>query len=373
MLSCKIPPFLCCGARVADQIPEQFQLSMYDFDLPEDRIAQVPADRRDRSRLMRLPLDGGEPTDHMFADVGSFLRPGDCLVLNDTKVFPARLFATKPAGGRVELLALELESNGFTAMYGTHRGLRPGTTLQVLDRHDQPSGVPVLVESTSEGKARILMGDDRSSGDTGSLFARFGHMPLPPYIKRPDDSHDDLDLDRYQTVYAANDGAVAAPTAGLHFTPRVLDGLRASGVETVYLTLHVGPGTFRPIRTDDVRKHDVGTESYVVPPSAADAINRALDEGRRVIAVGTTVVRTLEAAAENGRVKPGSDATSILITPGYQFKIIDGMLTNFHIPKSSLILLVSALVGRERILDAYRTAVARGYRFYSYGDSMLIL
>ncbi len=346
---------------------------MYDFDLPDDRIAQVPADRRDHSRLMHLPLAGGEPTDHVFSDVGRFLRPGDCLVLNDTRVFPARLFATKPAGGRVELLALESGGDRFTAMYGTHRGLRAGTTLEILDRHGVPSGRKVLVESTAEGRATILVKDGDSADDAATLFARFGHMPLPPYIKRPDDTHDDLDLDRYQTVYAENNGAVAAPTAGLHFTPAVLDGLRAAGVETVRVTLHVGPGTFRPIRTDDVRLHDVGTESFVITEESAAAINRALDDGRRVIAVGTTVVRTLESAGADGRVRPGSEATSILITPGYRFRIISGMLTNFHIPKSSLILLVSALVGRTRILDAYRTAVARDYRFYSYGDSMLIL
>jgi S-adenosylmethionine:tRNA ribosyltransferase-isomerase len=198
-------------------------------------------------------------------------------------------------------------------------------------------------------------------------------MPLPPYIKRNDDRFDTLDLERYQTVYARETGAVAAPTAGLHFTPAVLDGLRAAGVQTVQVTLHVGPGTFKPIKTDDVRLHDVGTERYHITAEAAEAINLALDEGRRVIAVGTTVVRTLEAAGADGRVRPGADETSILITPGYRFRTITGMLTNFHIPKSSLILLVSALVGRERILDAYRTAVSRGYRFYSYGDSMLIL
>jgi len=358
---------------VADQIPEQFQLSNYDFDLPEDRIAQVPADRRDHSRLMRLPLDGGEPTDHVFSDIMGFLRPGDCLVLNDTKVLPARLFATKPSGGRVELLALDFAGDRFTAMYGTHRGLRAQSRLEILDRHDRPSGVGAVVESVSEGRAFMKVEPGSHDIDAGHVFANFGHMPLPPYIKRPDDTHDDMDLVRYQTVYAEHQGAVAAPTAGLHFTPDVLAGLATGGVEVVRVTLHVGPGTFRPVRTDDVRRHDVGTETYVVSEPAAAAINRAIDEGRRVIAVGTTVVRTLESAAVDGRVMPGSADTAILITPGYQFKIITGMLTNFHIPKSSLILLVSALVGRERILDAYRTAVTRGYRFYSYGDSMLIL
>lgn len=359
-------------ARVTEGIPEQYRLDSYDFDLPADRIAQVPADRRDQSRLMRLPIPGGEPTDHLFADVVDFFRPGDCLVLNDTKVFPARLFAAKPAGGRVELLATTVDGNSFRAMYRTHRGLRAGTVLDCLDRDGNPTGTGLLVESITDGLARVVVVSSASDG-SGSIFERFGHMPLPPYIKRPDSTHDELDLQRYQTVYAANTGAVAAPTAGLHFTPDVLGALREKGVLTESITLHVGPGTFKPVRTDDVRLHDVGTERYTIPPQAAAAINNAREEGRRVIAVGTTVVRTLEAAATNGRVTACSDQTSILITPGYRFQIIDGMLTNFHIPKSSLILLVSALAGRERILDAYRKGVERGYRFYSYGDSMLIL
>ena len=198
-------------------------------------------------------------------------------------------------------------------------------------------------------------------------------MPLPPYIHRDGRDHAALDRERYQTVYAREDGAVAAPTAGLHFTPAMLASLQASGVEVVHVTLHVGPGTFKPITTDDVREHDVGEERYRVPAAAADAINRALDEGRRVIAVGTTAVRTLESAGVSGRVVAGEAATRLLITPGYRFRVIAGMVTNFHLPGSSLVQLVGALVGRERILAAYREAVAAGYRFYSYGDAMLIL
>lgn len=364
---------------MADQIPEQYRLDMYDFELPDSCIAQVPADRRDHSRLMFLHLDDGGLTDHVFSDIVNFLRPGDCLVLNDTRVFPARLFATKPSGGQVELLALEFSGDRFTAMYGTHRALKPLTRLQILDRHMAATDTFVIVETVHEGHVSCRLDNaPKEAGATGptdaaAVFAAYGHMPLPPYIKRQDDAHDTLDLERYQTVYAENEGAVAAPTAGLHFTPSVLDGLRGKGVETVQITLHVGPGTFKPIRTEDVRLHDVGTEKYIISQAAADAINKALDEGRRVIAVGTTVVRTLESAGASGHITAGMNATNILITPGYQFKIIRGMLTNFHIPRSSLILLVSALTGRTRILDAYKQAVERGYRFYSYGDSMLIL
>ncbi len=367
-----IAPVFAWGDLVTEQIPEQFRLDSYDFDLPADRIAQVPADRRDQSRLMRLPAAGGEPTDHLFTDVIDFFRPGDCLVLNDTRVFPARLFASKPAGGRVELLAITVKDNSFLAMYKTHRGLHQGTVLDVLDRDGNPTRTKLLVDSIVTGIAGVSVIDNQSV-TAATVFDQFGHMPLPPYIKRPDSTHDELDLTRYQTVYAAATGAVAAPTAGLHFTPDVLNALCHKGVLTETITLHVGPGTFKPVRTEDVRQHDVGTERYVIPERAAAAINLAKEEGRRVIAVGTTVVRTLEAAAVNGRIIAGAGMTSILITPGYRFQIIDGMLTNFHIPKSSLILLVSALVGRERILDAYRKGVERGYRFYSYGDSMLIL
>lgn len=360
---------------MSDTIPPEFQLEMYDFDLPQDRIAQVPAQRRDGSRLMHLPISGGAPTDHVFSDIVGFLRPGDLLVLNDTRVFPARLFARKPAGGLVELLALATAEYGFSAMYGTHRGLKAGTRLSVLDRDSNDSGLRVIVTSTDRGVAHIRMECDgaQATCSAAELFDRFGHMPLPPYIKRPDGSMEDLDRIRYQTVYASRTGAVAAPTAGLHFTPAILQTIREAGVCTASVTLHVGPGTFKPVRSADVRQHDVGTESYEISADAARAINAAVDEGRRIIAVGTTVVRTLEADGTSGHVTAGQKDTSILITPGYRFKIITGMITNFHIPKSSLILLVSALAGRERILDAYRTAVGRGYRFYSYGDSMLIL
>lgn len=360
---------------MSDTIPPEFQLDMYDFDLPQDRIAQIPAQQRDGSRLMHLPIAGGAPSDHVFPDIINFLRPGDLLVLNDTRVFPARLYARKPAGGLVELLALSTTGSTFSAMYGTHRGLKPGTYLSVIDRDSNDSGFRVNVTSTSRGIAEVAIDTDcgQSVLSASELFDRFGHMPLPPYIKRPDATMDELDRTRYQTVYASRTGAVAAPTAGLHFTPTVLDAIRAAGVRITSVTLHVGPGTFKPVRSADVRQHDVGTESYEITPVAADAINGAIDDGRRIIAVGTTVVRTLEAGGATGHVIAGQASTSILIAPGYRFRIITGMLTNFHIPKSSLILLVSALAGRERILDAYRTAVLRGYRFYSYGDSMLIL
>ncbi len=353
-----------------DGLPADARLDAWRFDLPVECIAQVPAPDRDGSRLMVLPLPGGAPIHRSFTDLPAWLRPGDVLVLNDTRVVPARLFAQKATGGRVELLVLDRRHDRFVAMFGTHRGLHLGAVLTIADL----DGVPTAVQARVEGVRGGGIADLACEGaDIDDLLARFGRMPLPPYIRRDGRDHAALDRERYQTVYAREDGAVAAPTAGLHFTPAMLASLQASGVEVVHVTLHVGPGTFKPITTDDVREHDVGEERYRVPAAAADAINRALDEGRRVIAVGTTAVRTLESAGVSGRVVAGEAATRLLITPGYRFRVIAGMVTNFHLPGSSLVLLVGALVGRERILAAYREAVAAGYRFYSYGDAMLIL
>jgi S-adenosylmethionine:tRNA ribosyltransferase-isomerase len=352
-------------------IPPRFALSSYVFDLPQDRVAQVPAERRSQSRLMVLPRRAGAPQDATFAGLPGLLRAGDLLVVNDTRVIPARLFARKETGGRVELLVLERDGVRFRAMFGTHRGLREGAELAVLGPDGEPSGARVRVEwIPGDGTAALRTADGE---DVDAMLARLGHMPLPPYIRREDGRHRELDRERYQTVYADAPGAVAAPTAGLHFTPELLDDLERAGIEVARITLHVGPGTFKPIAADDVRRHDVGLERYRVAPEAAARINRALDDGRRVIAVGTTVTRTLEAAGATGRVVAGEGATRLLIVPGHRFRVVSGLVTNFHLPGSSLIVLVSAFAGRRRVLAAYRRAVASGYRFYSYGDAMLVL
>jgi len=354
----------------SDDLPDDARLDAWRFDLPADRIAQVPAPARDGSRLMVLPREGGDPVHANFADLPRWLRAGDVLVVNDTRVVPARLFARKATGGRVELLVLDRRGDRFAAMYGTHRGLRPGIVLEVVDLDGAPTGATARVEGVREGGIADLACD---GWDIDDALARHGRMPLPPYIRRDGHGHAALDRERYQTVYAREDGAVAAPTAGLHFTPGMLDGLRALGIEVVAVTLHVGPGTFRPITAEDVRDHDVGEERWRVPPETAAAVNRALDEGRRVIAVGTTAVRTLESAGVSGRISEGEGVTRLLITPGYRFRVVAGMVTNFHLPGSSLVVLVGSLAGRERVLAAYREAIDAGYRFYSYGDAMLVL
>jgi S-adenosylmethionine:tRNA ribosyltransferase-isomerase len=352
-------------------IPARYRLDSYRFDLPADRIAQEPAAERAASRMLVLPRRSGPVRHATFRDLPGLLLPGDVLVLNDTRVVPARLFALKPTGGRVELLVLQDEKSRFKAMFGTNRGLRPGTLLEVLDHGGSRTGLRAMVESVgADGSAALEMQGDI---DVDGVMTRFGHMPLPPYIRRDDGNHAALDRERYQTIYARSPGAVAAPTAGLHFTPAVLDELRIRGVEVVPVTLHVGPGTFRPVKVEDVRLHDVGEEIYDLPEASAMAINRALAEGRRVIAVGTTVVRTLETAVAGDAVRPGPGSTRLLIFPGHRFRVVSGMVTNFHLPGSSLLLLVSAMAGRMRVLAAYRQAVREGYRFYSYGDAMLVL
>lgn len=357
---------------MTDVIPPRFALSSYGFDLPADRVAQVPAPLRTASRLMVLPRRSGAQRDHAFGDLPGLLRAGDLLVVNDTRVIPARLFARKETGGRVELLVLDRFPGRFRAMFGTHRGLRPGARLELLTPDRGPSGIHARVESVvGDGSAHLAV--ESPDTDVDGLLARLGHMPLPPYIRREDDRFRELDRERYQTVFAREPGAVAAPTAGLHFTPDLLAELEAAGVLTARITLHVGPGTFKPIMVEDVRQHDVGLERFAIPGQAADRINQALDEGRRVIAVGTTVTRTLESAGVSGRVVAGEGATRLLIAPGHRFRVVSGLVTNFHLPGSSLIVLVSAFAGRQRVLAAYRHAVRSGYRFYSYGDAMLVL
>ncbi len=341
---------------------DQLRLSDFDYALPEALIAQGPCPVRDRSRLMVLKR-GAQSVEHrVFSDMESQLISGDLLVLNDTKVFPCRIPAKKPGGGKAEIFRLsEQGPNLWHALL--KGGGAAGRRLSVT-----PDIEAELINEGPDGAWSVRF---HGTVDVREILPRIGKTPLPPYIKR---EPAEADRERYQTVYAAREGAVAAPTAGLHFTPRLLDKLRAKGVEFATVTLHVGPGTFQPVRADLIAEHRLPPERYEVSSDAAAAVNRARDEGRRVIVVGTTSVRTIETAASGaGVVVPGEGTSGLFIYPGYRFKITDGIITNFHLPKSTLLMLVSAFAGRDRILSAYRTAVAEKYRFYSYGDAMLIL
>ncbi|MCP4665657.1 MAG: tRNA preQ1(34) S-adenosylmethionine ribosyltransferase-isomerase QueA [Deltaproteobacteria bacterium] len=345
----------------------------YNYELPPALIAQVPASRRDRSRLLVLDRTGRSLRDHHFFDLPSLLRPGDLLIVNDTKVVPARLFGRKESGGQVEILVLG---------QGESIGKDPKTRTCLLRASKRPkmgsllsfgSGVSAEVrEILKNGLVTITF---KCKGDVDSLLEERGHMPLPPYIKRGrKSSYAQLDRERYQTVFSKKKGAVAAPTAGLHFREGLIDRLKQAGVSMAALTLHVGHGTFRPVRTRDIRQHALGEEAYRIPRETARAIKGTRDKGGRVVAVGTTAVRALEtAAAPDGSVAPGDGRTDLLVTPGFSFKVVDALITNFHLPKSSLLFLVSAFAGLRPVKEAYKSAIDKGYRFYSYGDAMLIL
>ena len=341
-----------------------FDLSQYQYDLPDAQIARYPAATRDASRLMLLDAVGGT-SHHRFSDLIDLLPPGALLVLNDARVVRARVFCQKPSGGRVELFYVGPAGDGTVrCLVRASRRPREGAELRTLR-----GGQPVrLVADEGEGRFRVAL----PGGDAGvfAFLEAEGDLPLPPYLRRDAEASDDL---RYQTVYAANPGAVAAPTAGLHFTPALLADLAARGFLTARLTLHVGPGTFRPVETDDVRQHRMEGERYELPEPTVAAIAAAGAEGRPVVAVGTTTVRVLESvAALPGGLVPGQGVATGFIVPGHRFRVVQHLVTNFHLPGSTLLLLVSALAGRERVLAAYREAVAAGYRFYSYGDAMLI-
>jgi S-adenosylmethionine:tRNA ribosyltransferase-isomerase len=350
-----------------------FDIQDYDYELPEHLIAQVPADRRDHSRLLVVDRFQRAFSDHFFFDLPKLLNPGDLLVVNNTRVVPARLFGKKESGGRVEILVLDhppAESDsGSSRLCLLKSSKRPskGSSL-IFENH--LCGFVEGVEA--DGLFRIRF---EGASSLEHYLEANGALPLPPYIKRTaQDSRTEMDRERYQTIFARINGAVAAPTAGLHFTDETRALLARSGIGLVEITLHVGYGTFRPVRTKDIRKHSLGEEEFGIDTGAADAINRAKEERRRVIAVGTTVVRALEtAAARANPIRACSQETNLLITPGFRFRVVDGLVTNFHLPRSSLLFLVSALAGRELILDAYRHAVEKCYRFYSYGDGMLII
>ena len=340
---------------------DQLTLADFDFELPESLIAQEPAAERDRSRLMVLDRSSGVIEHRIFQDIEHYLRPGDLLVLNNTRVFPCRLPAKKPGGGKAEIFLLA--EQGLNLWDALVKGGVPAGKRLILD-----AGVEAeLVSSNDDGTKRVRF---HGVPDIRSILSGIGRTPLPPYIKREPTK---ADLDRYQTVYAAHEGAVAAPTAGLHFTRLLLDRLAAKGVGSAMVTLHVGPGTFQPVRVEKIAEHRMLPERFEIAPDAAEAINRAKREGRRIIAVGTTSVRTLETAAQgDGTIASGEGSSRLFIYPGFVFRIVDGIITNFHLPKSTLLMLVSAFAGRERVLAAYRAAVEHQYRFYSYGDAMFI-
>ena len=335
----------------------------YDYDLPEELIAQDPLEDRSSSRLMVLDRQTGDVEYRHFTDILEYLHPGDCLVINNTKVIPARLFGVKEdTQAKIEVLLLKRKENDiWETLVKPGKKAKPGTKLVFGDGLLTAEVVDVV----EEGNRLIQFHYD---GIFEEILDQLGQMPLPPYI-----THQLKDKNRYQTVYAKYDGSAAAPTAGLHFTKELLQKVKDMGVDIAEVTLHVGLGTFRPVKVENVLDHHMHSEFYMVSQEAADKINRAKESGHRVIAVGTTSTRTLEAAAdENGRLHETSGWTEIFIYPGYQFKVIDALITNFHLPQSTLVMLVSALAGREHVLHAYEIAVKERYRFFSFGDAMLI-
>lgn len=340
------------------------RLADFDYTLPPELIAQRPVSPRDSSRLMVLERTTGRITHRVFNEIGEYLNPGDVLVVNDTRVIPARLRGRRVGtGGAIELLLLRPGADGaWEALVRPSRRLKSGTTVEV-----GTDAVPIEIgERLSDGRRMVRL---REGGEMLDLLHRTGEAPLPPYIRTPGD--DPAIKAAYQTVYAREDGAVAAPTAGLHFTPELLERIRAQGVDVVTLTLHVGLGTFQPVTADDVGDHKMGKEYYTITPAAADAINARRG---RFVAVGTTTVRTLETVATfGGRVRAGSGWTELFIVPGFAFRAVQALVTNFHLPRTTLLMLVSAFAGREMILAAYEEAVRERYRFYSFGDAMLIV
>lgn len=337
--------------------------SDFYYDLPEELIAQDPLENRSDSRLMVLDKKTGAVSHHIFRDIVEYLQPGDCLVINDTKVIPARLIGSKEdTGAKIEVLLLKRKTGDvWETLVKPGRKAKPGTRIQFGD------GLLVgeVMDIVDEGNRLIHFEFD---GIFEEILDQLGQMPLPPYI-----THQLKDKDRYNTVYATHSGSAAAPTAGLHFTPELLRTIEEKGIDIARVTLHVGLGTFRPVKVDDVENHHMHSEFYMIDEAAAEKINRAKENGKRVICVGTTSCRTIESAAdENGRLKPCSGWTEIFIYPGYRFKILDCLITNFHLPESTLIMLVSALAGQKHVLAAYEEAVKERYRFFSFGDAMFI-
>lgn len=360
-----------------------YLLSDYDYDLPGERIAQMPASERDGSRLLRLERNSGAVFHHHFRDIENLLYHDDLLVINNTKVIPARLKGKKETGGKVEVLIIDYyqglkhyEETGFfqcDCLIRASKSPKKGAVLLL----GEDNSLSARVEKLKNGIFEVKF---FTNGNFIEILKRTGEIPLPPYIKRNFSVSEDAkikgkpgDKENYQTVYAEEEGAVAAPTAGLHFTESLMKRLKKKGIEFAELTLHVGYGTFVPVRVNDIREHNIHSEYFSLSRQTAEHINKAKKEGRRIVAVGTTSVRTLEFLADdNGRLHPASGMCNLFIYPGYRFKIIDSMITNFHLPESTLLMLVSAFAGRENILSAYKEAVKKKYRFFSYGDAMLI-
>jgi S-adenosylmethionine:tRNA ribosyltransferase-isomerase len=353
-----------------------FSISDYDYHLPEVLIAQEPAAQRDKSRLLRLNRKTGAVTHHLFSDIIDFLHPLDLMVVNNTRVIPGRLNGRKESGGKVEVLLIDYarpnqrnDSEGnliYECLIKASKAPRPGSRLFFG---------PDLEAIVAEVHERTFSVEFICQKPFADILDQIGEVPLPPYIHRDlTNSRAQNDRNSYQTVYAAHKGAVAAPTAGLHFSNALLEQIRQKGIEIIEITLHVGYGTFMPVRVEDIREHMIHSEYYTISDHVAEKINRAKSQSRRVVAVGTTSVRTLEfAIRETGTLAPGSGNCNLFIYPGYEFKLVDAMITNFHLPKSTLLMLVSAFAGRENILTAYAEAIREKYRFYSYGDAMFIV
>jgi S-adenosylmethionine:tRNA ribosyltransferase-isomerase len=338
--------------------------SDFYFDLPQELIAQDPLEDRSSSRLLVLDRESGKTQHRVFRDIIEYLNPGDCLVVNNTKVIPARLYGSKiGTDAKIEVLLLKRRENNVWETL-----VKPGKKCRVGARISFGEGLLIgeVIDVVDEGNRLIRF---EYEGIFEEILDKLGQMPLPPYIH-----HQLKDKNRYQTVYAKHDGSAAAPTAGLHFTPELLEEIRKKGVHIAHVTLHVGLGTFRPVKVEDVTDHHMHSEFYIVEPEQAELINRVKKEGGKIVAVGTTSCRTLESATdENGILKAGSGWTEIFIYPGYQFKMIDRLITNFHLPESTLMMLVSALAGKDKIMAAYEEAVKERYRFFSFGDAMFIM
>lgn len=341
-------------------------ISDFNFDLPEDLIAQTPLENRQDSRMLVVDRTCKTLKDSAFSDISSYLTEGDLIVVNNTRVFPARLSGKSETGAQIEtFLVEEIEDGIWMTLAKPARRLKPGKKIFFGDHL-----IGEVLEKSADGKVIVKYQTD---GDFNEIVQEIGKTPLPPYIKRGE-TNIDADRERYQTIYAKERGAIAAPTAGLHFTPQVVESIKNAGAEITEITLHVGYGTFEPVRVDDLSEHKVAAERFEISEYTTELLNKAKDEKRRIVAIGTTTTRALESSIEkHGRFKPGWDSANLTITPGYKFGAVDAMLTNFHLPKSSLLVLVSTFGGHELIMDAYRHAVESQYRFYSYGDCMLIL
>lgn len=359
-----------------DQFPDQdaldYSLSAYQYHLPPERIAQNPVTPRDTSRLLVAESRTHHRHQH-FYDLPGLLQPGDLLVVNNTQVIPARLLGHKPEGAKVEVFLLEEKGHHqWLALVKPGRRLKPGAIIHFGENPEKPDLVAHVLETDADTNGRLLrfeIGEQQTPGESlYAVFERLGNVPIPPYI-----TDSTASPDQYQTIYAETPGAVAAPTAGLHFTPQVFEGLEQRGIARTQLTLHVGVGTFRPVEAENILEHKMHGEWIDLPASTVEKILATKAHGGRVIAVGTTVVRALEGAAQGRSLEPFQGKTDLYIYPGYPFRVIDGLITNFHLPGSSLMMLVSALIGRERLLSLYETAIQEDYRFYSFGDAMLIL